>query len=110
MCFPDHRYVSLEDPNQRAFAVEDPRVVFLPPGIIDANQTPGSWILTGSHNFQLLGTMSQTLGGTISVVNLSPFEYSELDGVVDKNESWQDAIFRGFYPEVVTSDVSPSDW
>ena len=23
--FPDHRYISLEDPDQRAFATEDPR-------------------------------------------------------------------------------------
>ncbi len=130
MCFPDHRYVSLEDPDQRAFAVEDPRAFLAQypdgaildevqrtpelfsylQGIIDANRTPGAWILAGSHNFLLLGTVSQTLAGRISVVNLSPFEYSELDGVVDPNESWQDAVFRGFYPEVVTSNFCPSDW
>ncbi|MEE2715987.1 MAG: ATP-binding protein [SAR324 cluster bacterium] len=130
MCFPNHKYVSLEDPDLRAFAADDPRAFLAHysggaildemqrapelfsylQGVIDADRTPGSWVLTGSHHFLLLGSVSQSLAGRIAIVPLAPFAYDELGGVINQNERWQDAIFRGFYPEVVTSGVSPSDW
>jgi len=130
MCFPNHKYVSLEDPDLRAFATDDPRAFLAHysggaildemqrapelfsylQGVIDADRTPGSWVLTGSHHFLLLGSVSQSLAGRIAIVPLAPFAYDELGGVINQNERWQDAIFRGLYPEVVTSGVSPSDW
>ncbi len=129
MCFPNHHYVSLEDPEHRAFAVDDPRgfisrycggaildeVQRTPDlfsylhGAIDANRSPGSWILTGSQNFLVLGSVSQSLAGRVAVVELSPFELRETQNARD-DRSWYDAMFRGFYPEVVTSTVLPRDW
>ena len=76
--FPRHQYSSLEAPDVRAFATEDPRAFlaqFPKGGIIDEIQrapdllsylqgvinedpAPRRWILTGSQNFSLLRSVS----------------------------------------------------
>jgi len=81
--FRDYAYVSLELPDQRAFALEDPRGFlkqFDTPVILDEVQRapelfsylqvlvdehdrPGRFILTGSQNFLLLQTISQSEEG-----------------------------------------------
>ena len=79
--FPQHQYESLENPDVRKFATEDPRVFLarfpegaildgiqrVPDllsylqGIIDADPVPGRWILTGSQSLFLLESVSQSL-------------------------------------------------
>ena len=81
--FADYKYISLEDLEVRAFALEDPRgflgqfknnvildEVQRTPDlfsyiqtIVDAEDRPGRFILTGSQNFLLLNSISQTLAG-----------------------------------------------
>ncbi len=98
--FPRHRYASLEDPETRAFALEDPRgfldqfrgrvildeVQRVPDlfsyiqGIVDRVDRPGQFILSGSQNFLLLNRISQTLAGRCAVLRLLPFSRSELIG------------------------------
>ena len=97
---PDHSYVSLEDPDARAFALEDPRgflARFPGPVILDEAQrvpdlfsyiqgladedgTPGRFVLTGSQNFLLMSGVSQTLAGRTAVLHLLPFSRAELEG------------------------------
>jgi len=99
--FPDHEYVSLEIPDQRQFALEDPRGFlgqFDRPVILDevqrapdlfsyiqvwVDEHPGraGWfILTGSHNFLLMERVSQSLAGRCAVLHLLPFSLAELTG------------------------------
>jgi predicted AAA+ superfamily ATPase len=98
--FPRHRYASLEDPDARAFATEDPRgfldqfrgrvildeVQRVPDlfsyiqGIVDRGDRPGQFILSGSQNFLLLHRVSQSLAGRCAVLRLLPFSRSELAG------------------------------
>jgi predicted AAA+ superfamily ATPase len=98
--FPEYNYVSLEDPDQRAFALEDPRgflgqftgKVILDEAqqatdlfsyiqtMVDERQAPGQFILTGSSNFLLLKNISQSLAGRCAIFNLLPFSLSELAG------------------------------
>ena len=98
--FRNHDYVSLENPDQRAFALEDPRgflgqfkkgavldeVQRAPDlfsyiqGIVDRQDAPGQFILTGSQNFLLLNKISQSLAGRSSILHLHPFTRSELLG------------------------------
>ncbi len=101
--FPDHAYVSLELPDQRQFALEDPRGFlgqFDRPVILDEVQrTPdlfsyiqvlvddhpgrtGWFILTGSQNFLLMERVSQSLAGRCAVLHLLPFSLAELTGGV----------------------------
>jgi predicted AAA+ superfamily ATPase len=98
MTFPDYDYRSLEDPDQRTFALEDPRgflsqfskKVILDEiqrapdlfsyiqTIVDAKDISGQFILTGSQNFLLLQKVSQSLAGRCAVLHLLPFSLSEL--------------------------------
>lgn len=81
--FASHRYVSLEQVDQRRFAREDPlgflsqfsgaviidEVQHVPDLLsyiqvaVDEGPSPGRFILTGYHNFLLMSRVSQTLGG-----------------------------------------------
>lgn len=95
-----HRFVSLEDPDIRIRAKEDP-LHFLeqyePPVIIDEIQyvpellsyiktridqkrKPGQWLFTGSQNFTLMQGISQSLAGRVAVLSLLPFSFSERIG------------------------------
>ncbi|MFH0801031.1 MAG: ATP-binding protein [bacterium] len=98
--FKDYAYSTLELPDQRAFAMEDPRGFlsqFEGPVILDeAQRVPdlfsyiqvmvdeqnkaGQFILTGSHNFLLLQGISQSLAGRCAVLHLLPFSHAELSG------------------------------
>ena len=95
-----HRFVTLEDPDVRIRAKEDP-LHFLeqyePPVIIDEIQyvpellsyiktridqrrKPGQWLFTGSQNFILMQGISQSLAGRAAVLSLLPFSFSERIG------------------------------
>jgi len=96
--FKDHEYVSLETPDDREFAVADPRgflnqfdggvvldeVQRVPDllsyiqGIVDAREVAGQFVLTGSQNLLLLEQVSQSLSGRTSVFHLLPFSRAEL--------------------------------
>ncbi len=96
--FPDYTYVSLELPDQRAFAHEDPRGFlrhFSPPVIfdeiqrvpnllsylqvkVDEHPDAGQYILTGSHNFLLHESIAQSLAGRTALLYLLPFSKREL--------------------------------
>jgi len=83
MAFPELPYVSLENPAQRELARTDP-IAFLGryrhgaiidevqrvpelfsylQGIVDEDPRPGRFLLTGSQNQALIGTVSQSLAG-----------------------------------------------
>ncbi len=92
-----HAVVSLEDPDTRMRAKEDPRRFleqYHPPVIIDEIQyvpellsyiktridekrKPGQWLFTGSQQFSLMRGVSQSLAGRIAVLDLLPFSYAE---------------------------------
>jgi predicted AAA+ superfamily ATPase len=98
MTFPNYDYISLEEPDHRAFALEDPRgflsqfpeKVILDEiqrapdlfsyiqTIVDTKDIFGQFILTGSQNFLLLQKVSQSLAGRCAVLHLLPFSLSEL--------------------------------
>src|SRR4030067_1183503 len=95
-----HRFVTLEDPDVRIRAKEDPlRFLeqYAPPVIIDEIQyvpellsyiktkidqkrKPGQWLFTGSQNSTLLTGISQSLAGRVAVLSLLPFSFSERTG------------------------------
>jgi len=96
-----HTFVSLEDPDVRMRAKEDP-LAFLaqykPPVIIDeiqyapellsyiktkidSHRKPGQWLFTGSQNFTLMQGVSQSLAGRAAVLTLLPFSFSERIGI-----------------------------
>ena len=102
--FPGHSYLSLESPDVRAMASEDPRAFLeqVSGGMIidevqrvpklfsylqeyvDANQEPGRYVLTGSQQFMLMEGITQSLAGRVALFTLYPFSYAEL---VESNPS-----------------------
>lgn len=125
--FPDYRYVSLEDIDTRSLAEDDPRLFFqmypnhtiideaqrVPSlfsylqGIVDAVNEPGQFVLTGSQNFLLMKSISQSLAGRVGITHLLPLSYSELhdDGLAPRTvDDW---LLRGGYPRLYSSALAP---
>lgn len=137
-------YVSLDDPRERRTAVSDP-AMFLKlhpcPLIIDEVQYApelfdeiehivnkqkletgnnyGMFILTGSHAYNLMGGVTQSLAGRVNIVEMSPLSMSEIHGEeeipfkvdieriakrtstyrIEPQELYK-KIIRGMYPEL----------
>ncbi|MEM0992050.1 MAG: ATP-binding protein [Bacteroidota bacterium] len=116
--FPDYRYVSLEDPDQKLAATDDPRsflkqyddkVIFdeaqrVPTlfsylqTTVDEDRTAGRYILSGSQNFLLRKNITQSLAGRVGITRLFPLDIQELMRAKIKPESYETSIFKGFYP------------
>ncbi len=127
---PSLPYVTLEDPDIRRFALEDPRgflasyaqgAIFdeiqrapeLPSylqGMIDANPQPGRFVLTGSQQFELMQSVTQSLAGRSAILRLLPMSLSELCRLEPSYASKQAAqvIFNGFYPRIHHRQLDPS--
>ena len=128
--FPDKRYLSLEDPDQRAFAEEDPRAFLarLPQGAIldeaqrcpalfsylqtrvDAEKKMGQFVLTGSQQFGLLSNITQTLAGRVGMVQLLPFSLQEMQRGELAIHDLDDLMWRGMYPPVHDRQLAPEHW
>ena len=128
--FPQHPYLSLEAPDVRAFASEDPRAFLaqlpngavidevqrvpdLPSylqGIIDADPQPGRWVLTGSQNLSLAESVSQSLAGRTEVHHLLPLARSEVVSFARYPTTLEETIVTGGYPRILDRDLDPSDW
>lgn len=64
---------------------------------LDANQTRGQFLLTGSANILSLPTVADALPGRVEYLALWPFSQGELHGV---HESFIDGLFEGRPPKL----------
>lgn len=128
--FPDRPYRSLEDPDLRQAANDDPRGFLerFPDGavldeiqrcphllsylqtMVDADRRMGLYILTGSQQFGLLSGITQSLAGRTSFVELLPFALSELADAGLAPENLDEMLLRGGYPPLYDRDVSLRSW
>ncbi len=128
--FADKPYVSLEDLDVRAFALEDPRgfLARYPAGAIldeaqrcpalfsylqtrvDGNPRMGEFVLTGSQQFGLLSGITQTLAGRVGLVQLLPFAMAELQDGGALPTSLDDVLWRGLYPPIHDRSLAPAQW
>ncbi|MGM9476796.1 ATP-binding protein [Pedobacter sp. GSP4] len=126
--FKDYRYISLENPDVRAFANEDPKaflneyndkVIFdevqkVPllfsylQGIVDDSKIMGQFILSGSQNFHLIQGITQSLAGRVALFKLLPFDLSELNADNLLEDSFTNTCVKGFYPAIYDRDIQPS--
>jgi hypothetical protein len=125
--FPNLPYVSLEAPDVRAFAQEDPRgflagyphgaildeVQRVPElasylqGIVDEPGFGGSWILTGSQDFALLASLSQSLAGRTAILHLLPPSLEELRRFERHPADLFELLFAGAYPRIHQEGTPP---
>jgi len=126
--FNDYRYVSLENPDTRSFANEDPvgflnmynefvvfdeiqRVPSLFSYIqtkVDESRQMGRFILSGSQNFHLLSSITQTLAGRVALFKLLPLDFTELKSKNLLDDSYAEALIKGFYPAIFDRDIEPT--
>ncbi len=126
--FADYRYVTLEDPDNRQFAETDP-VAFLdlydkyvildevqrvPPlfsyiqGRVDESGIMGQFILSGSQNFHLLKSITQTLAGRVALFKLLPLDFVELKDSQLLLDDYAEVAIKGSYPAIFNRDINPA--
>jgi hypothetical protein len=111
-------YFSLEDLDVRRMAEEDPRgflsqspqgaildeiqnvpdLLSYIQGIVDANEDV-HYILSGSSQFSMMKSVSQSLAGRTGVFELLPFSYPEIQNLAE-TKSIDELIVDGFYPAI----------
>lgn len=127
--FPDYRYVSLENPDARDFALKDPngflaeyndQMIFdevqQAPAIFSYLQTlvdsrpdrMGGFILSGSQNFHLMERITQSLAGRVAIFKLFPLDIQELKDANLLAEDPFDQLLHGFYPALYDRKISPA--
>jgi len=119
LAFPKYQYVSLEDPDTRLYASEDPRgflneyrqkvildeVQRVPQllsyiqTIVDEDNLKAQFILTGSHQLELGAAISQSLAGRTARLTLLPLSMNELKQETDiSKEGLNELLLNGFMP------------
>ena len=125
--FKDYRYISLENPDIRAFATDDPNgflneysenvtldEVQRVPSLfsymqtkVDESKKMGRYILSGFQNFHLFNSITQTLAGRVALFKLLPLDFEELKAVELLESDYPQALFKGFYPAIFDRDIDP---
>ena len=145
--FANAHYISMEDPSSRRFALEDAKGFLSQFGtkqvildeaqrvpdlfsyiqvIVDQNDRPGQYILTGSQNFLLIEKISQSLAGRCAVHHLLPFSRSELLGknptdpeniaqwphekTDETTDKLLNVLWTGSYPRIHDKGIPPHQW
>ncbi len=146
--FADYRYLSLEAPDLRSRAVEDPRSFLTQANhlildeiqrapellsyiqcLVDADDDPGRFILTGSQNLLLMESVSQTLAGRTAILRLYPLSLSELHqsppidplnldraggtpppGSRRSRKGLWETLLDGFYPRIHDRGIPAGEW
>ena len=125
---PNWNYVSLEDPDIREFCQTDPRgflssypehsiideVQRVPELFsylqtqVDTSGESGQYVLSGSQNFQLMKSISQSLAGRCAVLKLMPFSQKELQSAHLLAKNTHEYIYTGGYPRIYDKHIPPA--
>ncbi len=126
MAFPEHTYVSLEDPEWRQLAEDDPKGFFerfngdviideaqnVPElfsylqVLADKTEKMGKYVLTGSQNYLVLEKISQSLAGRVGIATLLPFSYEEISDHYSEELSDVNAyLLKGGYPPIYDRNI-----
>ncbi len=129
MVFADKPYVSLESIEERTFAQNDAKGFLnrFPQGaildeiqrvpdllsyiqiLVDESHQSGQFILTGSQNFELLNTVSQSLAGRTALVKLLPFSLQEIRSISNQPSAIDTLLYTGAYPRIYDHKLNPTE-
>ena len=125
--FPGYRHISLEDPDEREFARDDPRAFLahcgtrvildeaqLAPELfgfilqaLDAKSEPGMFVLTVSANSLLMRQILEKNDDRVGVLQLLPLTCAEAAQMrVESDWTW---ILKGGYPRIYDFDSRPGE-
>lgn len=128
--FPEFQYVSLENPDILSFAINDPngfldlykgKVIFdevqRAPQLfsylqtwVDKSGAMGQFILSGSQNYSLMSSITQSLAGRVAMFRLLPFDFSELKKAGKLPDDFAQILIQGNYPALHQRAIPPSDF
>jgi predicted AAA+ superfamily ATPase len=125
----EYAYVSLDDTRQRAMAIKDPalfvkkmgkKVIIdelqYAPGVMsyikieidnaryDNREIKGRFVITGSQNFLLMKSFTESLAGRVGILHMNTLNAEELAGftrIDSTRQLFEFACTRGTYPEPV---------
>ncbi len=120
-------YANLEDPDAREFAESDPRrfLAQFPVGavldeiqrvpsllsylqvLVDEDRRNGQFVLTGSEQFGLTSTVSQSLAGRTALLRLLPFTLAERR-LAGASEAVDGILYSGCYPRIHDQRLNPT--
>lgn len=123
--FPSYDVYSMEDIDVRSFATNDPRsflsqynngmiidevqktpeLLSYLQGIVDTHPDY-RFVLSGSSNFTIINSISQSLAGRTAVFDLFPMTMREVSELIQENTT-DEIIFNGLYPAVCTKENIP---
>ena len=123
-------YFSLEDPDTRSLATEDPRAFLRQisdgaildevqrapelfsylQSVVDSDRRMGRFILTGSSQFELIESITQSLAGRASMLTLLPFSLAELQSAGRATSTVDALLHAGFFPPIYDRPVEPTLW
>jgi uncharacterized protein len=126
-CFPGLPYFNLERPDLREAALNDPRGLLAraPDGAVfdevqrvpsllswvqdavDVDRRPGRFVLTGSHSFELMGAVAQSLAGRTAVLHLLPMSIAELRDAGLPSHTDR-LIHAGGFPRIHADNLPPA--
>lgn len=123
--FPDYPYYSLENPDIKMLVHEDPvgflnssknmvldevqnapQLLSYIQGLVD-EEPERRFVLTGSSNFSIIKSISQSLSGRTAVFELLPYSLEEID---DTETSTDQLLVSGAYPGVWSDGKEPYDF
>jgi len=125
--FPDLEYVNLERPDVRERARADPLSFLRRYGegavidevqrvpelasylqvMVDERRRNGQFVITGSQNFRISQTISQSLAGRTGILRLLPFSVSEARSLRPEL-GVEEMLFTGFYPRIYDQRLDPT--
>lgn len=130
--FPNYNYVLLEDLDKLDFALSDPKgflnhysnehgliidetqkaplLFSYLQGIVDEDNIPGKFILSGSQNFYLSEQISQTLAGRVSILTLLPLTLEEIKTTKELPDRYEEILFHGQYPRLYAHEMDVHKW
>ncbi len=128
--FPEYRYVSLENPDNLSFALNDPngflelypeKVIFdevqrapelfsYLQTLVDKSGKMGQFILSGSQNYNLLGSITQSLAGRVALFRLLPLDFTELKMAGLLPVDFAEMLIRGNYPALYDRPIPTTDF
>lgn len=126
--FGDLAYADLERPRTRAFAAADPEgfLAQFPDGAVldevhrlpdllsylkvlgDEKKRNGLFVLTGSEQFGLLDSVSQSLAGRTAILRLLPLTLAERR-LIRSGDRLEDVLYSGGYPRIHDQGLNPTE-
>jgi predicted AAA+ superfamily ATPase len=121
-------YYNLESPDTRELVKSDPRLFLekvaqsgaiidefqrIPElasylqEVVDNKKENGQFLLTGSNNFLMMESISQSLAGRAAILKLPPFSINEITSF-NASYTTDELLYQGFYPAIYSENRNPT--